>query len=489
MNKPANYPQSPSALWDMFYKISRVPRPSKKETAITEFLVTIAKENQLQHKIDVVGNVIIYLPASYGYETHPSIVIQNHMDMVCDAIPGHKINFEKDPIELQVKDGWVCATGTTLGADNGIGCAAALALITDKAVLHPPLELLFTVDEETGLYGAKGLEATAIKSRLMINLDTEEWGSLYIGCAGGFDYDMKQTPAMVETNLQGKKAYKLTLTGLKGGHSGVDIHLRRGNAIKLLTESLVEIKNENFEIAEFESGKAHNIIPRDAYVTLLLNADAHEKLKIICTKKEKTYRDYLAKEDGKVSLLLEEIPTEQFPKKVLSNTEKNNFLNLLTLFPHGAYRYHWDGSEPVVSVSSNLAIVRLKNNELFIQSSVRFFDPNECREVEHRIEALANMYNFQLEKATGYPSWIPTWEGSKLLEMAKTEFKHLYGETPKVKAIHAGLECGIIKERLGEMDIISFGPTITGAHSPTESVEIKSVEKFWEFFVHMLAKL
>lgn len=486
MTKPTHYPKSPEYLWDIFYKFSRVPRPSKKEEKAREFLIGIAKDHHLDYKVDAVGNIIIYVAPSAGYEKHASVVIQNHIDMVCDATPGHTINFEKDPIELQVKDGWVSAKGTTLGADNGIGCAAALALIFDKSVKHPPLELLFTVDEETGLYGAKGLDPSVITARKMINLDTEEWGSIYIGCAGGFDYNLRHALTWVDNTHKSYKPYKLTLTGLKGGHSGVDIHRRRGNAIKLLTEVLMEIGNDHFEIFGFESGKAHNIIPRDAVVSLTLSSHAAEKLQNIIESKVKQMRSYLAKEDGELTITLEEIG--HGPKKVLAPNEKKDLLDLLTLFPHGAYRYHFDG-EPVVSVSSNLAIVKITESEVFIQTSVRFFDPHECREVEQRIETLARNYNYDCKRAVGYPSWTPVWEGSKLLDLAKKEFKHEFGESPKIKAIHAGLECGIIKERLGEMEIVSFGPTITGAHSPTESIEIESVLKFWNLLVKLLAKL
>lgn len=269
MQIPSHFPTEPQALWGYFHAINQLPRPSRKEDKFREYILSEATRLNLKTHVDEVGNVIVYVPASPGYESHETVIIQNHMDMVTDATPDRNINFNTDPI-VTFRDGdWIKADRTTLGADNGIGCAAALALMHDPSISHPALELLFTIDEETGLKGAWGVDANFLKGKKMINLDTEEWGSLYIGCAGGIDYEFNKKVSMVPSKLKGT-SYKLVVGGFLGGHSGVDIHEQRGNAIKFLMDWISALPKDSFEVSEWRGGKAHNIIPRDAFALVKL---------------------------------------------------------------------------------------------------------------------------------------------------------------------------------------------------------------------------
>ncbi len=306
MTKPQNYPESPSELWSYFYDFTQIARPSKKEEKILAYLENFAKERSFESLRDKAGNILIKVPGNKGRENDDPVLIQNHVDMVTDSLPMVKIDFYSDPIHTEVVDGWLKARGTTLGADNGIGCAAALAAAVDPEIARPPLELLFTVDEETGLNGAQGLDASMITAKKMLNLDTEEWGSLYIGCAGGIDYQFAQEAPLVDSK---KKHYRLTLSGLVGGHSGLDIHEQRGNAIKLLGEWLIEAnKLSSAQLSEFRGGRAHNIIPRDAFVTFYSDA-APEELHKLTEEFQQRCLGHLPKEDSELKLQLVEEKT------------------------------------------------------------------------------------------------------------------------------------------------------------------------------------
>lgn len=481
MTRPQGYPQG--VIWDRFYDLTQIPRPSKKEEKVRSFLLDFAKQRELKSCTDEIGNVVIYLPATTGYESHETVIIQNHMDMVTDATPDRDINFETDPIVLLIESGWVTADRTTLGADNGIGCAAALAICDEKDIAHPPLELLFTVDEETGLNGAINLDAKNLSGKKMLNLDTEEWGAIYIGCAGGADYELEgrleYTSAKPELN-----SYAMTIRGLKGGHSGIDIHRSRGNAITQLVQIFNEF-NFPFYLSEIEGGKAHNIIPRDASCRFQMDAShVNEVEKLLEAMREKMI-SYLPEEDHGVEIELKQIDNVQ---EVLTECDQEKALLFLTTLPHGAYSYTWDVEPPCANISSNFAILKLNSSELYMQTSCRFFEENELLPVRHKIERLAQFIGGDLKIGCGYPSWKPVTNNA-LLEMAKGEFEQSFGFAPETKAIHAGLECGLIKEKLGEMDIISFGPNITGAHSPSESIEIESTDKFYLFFKQLLQKL
>ncbi len=489
MSKPKNYPSSPTHIWERFYQLTRVPRPSKKEEKVKAYLVEQAKERGCKYKIDEVGNVVIYLPASAGYESHQTVIIQNHMDMVCDKLPERKIDFENDPIDIDVVNGHIIAVGTTLGADNGIGCATALALMDDLSVKHPPLELLFTVDEETGLGGALNVDPKLLSGKKMINMDTEEWGAFYIGCAGGEDYkifgdfDTSSTASMMKDFA----TLKVSLGGLKGGHSGIDIHRNRGNAIKILASLLSDLSAKHqFFLADFVGGQAHNIIPRDAHAVICIKKELANTVLPTLLPRLAEIKGYLSKEDKDATIV---VANESERKSVLTIESRDRFLSCITMLPHGAYSYNWDSAEPLVNISCNLAITKMVAGEFYAQLSGRFFDKHQLREISDRVKSCAKMCNLRLEVGLGYPSWKPEFSGNGLLELSKTVYKEMFGHDAKVKAIHAGLECGVLTDRLGKMDMISLGPNLYSVHSPSERLEIASTNDFWKLIVGILEKL
>ena len=487
MAKPLNFPNNPEKIWDQFYNITRIPRPSKHEQQMVAYLESVAKENKLDYTIDKVQNVIIRVPGTNGRENDAPVIIQNHIDMVTDATPDRKINFRVDPIETFVENGWLKADRTTLGADNGIGCAAALATIFDKTLTHPPLELLFTTDEETGLNGALNIETDKLTGRKMLNLDTEEWGSVYIGCAGGIDYEF--TRDLEFTPVSGH-AVKISLGSLIGGHSGLDIHEQRGNAIKMLVEALAAFhtkSNKKFRMMEFRGGRAHNIIPRDSYVILALEkADHIDELEKTLQDLSEQWLSYLPQNDQKFELEIEPLFFESSDAKMaLSFSESMKLVNFLNLFPHGAHKFDLASKRELVSMSNNLARVLIMNGKFYLQTSLRFFDRNEVRPLESQLVSLGDTFGMQVTSNSEYPSWKPERE-NKVLETVQMKYKELFGQDIKVTAIHAGLECGILKDKMGEVEVVSFGPTIMGAHSPDERVEIETVAKFWQLFKGVL---
>lgn len=482
MHIPSHYPTEPKAVWGYFHAINQIPRPSKKEDKFREYILAEAKSLNLKTHTDGVGNVIVYVPASAGYENHETVIIQNHMDMVTDATPDRNINFAQDPI-VTFRDGeWIKADRTTLGADNGIGCAAALALMNDKTIQHPPLELLFTTDEETGLVGAWGVDPEYLKGKKMINLDTEEWGSLYIGCAGGIDYEFNKKVEMVPAKIKGS-FYKLTVGGFLGGHSGVDIHEQRGNAIKFLMDWLNALPKDSFELAEWRGGKAHNIIPRDAFaIVTLTDKDAAHKIGEDVLLR---WKGFMPKNDQGFHLEIEEI---DFNSDVVKSQDLKKVMSFMLAFPHGAHAYDLASNKELVSLSNNLAISLLVRGQFYLQASLRFFDRGECVGLENQVVGLAEGFDIEFSKNGEYPSWKPVRE-NKLLDLVADKYKALFNKTAKVTAIHAGLECGILRDKIGPIDAVSFGPTIMGAHSPQERVHIPTVETFWTLLKEVLKSL
>jgi dipeptidase D len=483
MQMPNHFPSEPQKVWEYFHAINQIPRPSKKEDKFREFILREAQSLNLKTHTDEVGNVIVYVPASSGYENHETVIIQNHMDMVTDATPDRKIDFSNDPI-ITFKDGdWIKADRTTLGADNGIGCAAALALMHDKTLAHPPLELLFTIDEETGLKGAWGVDASYLKGKRMLNLDTEEWGSLYIGCAGGIDYEFKKSLQPVPAKIKTRGA-KLLVGGFLGGHSGVDIHEQRGNAIKFLMDWLNSMPHESFEIHEWRGGKAHNIIPRDAFA--LVNLKDTKLAEEALMKVTERWKSYMPKEDrqffGKIEI------QDEFFSDVISSEQSVQLMSFLMAFPHGAHAYDLASSKELVSLSNNLAISLLVRGQFYLQSSLRFFDRGECVGLENQVTSLARGFGMDFTKNGEYPSWKPVRE-NKLLDLVAQKYEDLYKNKAKITAIHAGLECGILRDKIGPIDAVSFGPTIMGAHSPQERVLVPTVEHFWNLLTAVLKDL
>jgi dipeptidase D len=354
--------------------------------------------------------------------------------------------------------------------------------MNDSTIQHPPLELLFTTDEETGLVGAWGVDPNFLKGKKMINLDTEEWGSLYIGCAGGIDYEFNKKVEMVPSNLKGS-FYKLTVGGFLGGHSGVDIHEQRGNAIKFLLDWINSLPAGSFEIAELRGGKAHNIIPRDAFaIVKLSDKKAAEEAASAVAKR---WKSFMPSNDQGFSASIED---SDYNGDVVKADDATTVLSFLVAFPHGAHAYDLASNRELVALSNNLAISLLVRGQFYLQSSLRFFDRGECVGLENQIQALARGFKIEFTKNGEYPSWKPVRE-NKLLDLVAERYAVLFGKKAKVTAIHAGLECGILRDKIGPIDAVSFGPTIMGAHSPQERVHIPSVETFWVLLKEVLKSL
>lgn len=482
MHIPSHFPTEPKNVWGYFHAINQIPRPSKKEDKFRDYILSETKRLNLKTHVDEVGNVIVYVPASEGYEDHETVIIQNHMDMVTDATPDRKINFNEDPI-VTFKDGeWIKADRTTLGADNGIGCAAALALMDDKSIAHPPLELLFTIDEETGLKGAWGVNADFLKGKKMINLDTEEWGSLYIGCAGGIDYEFKKSVEMVPAKLKGE-TIKLTVGNFLGGHSGVDIHEQRGNAIKFLMDWISALPKDSFELVEWRGGKAHNIIPRDAFA--IIRTTDKNSVEKMAESVSSRWKSFMPESDKNFTAKVE--PMDDV-NEVVSAKDFKTILSFLLAFPHGAHAYDLASNKELVALSNNLAITLMVRGQFYLQSSLRFFDRGECVGLENQIVSLADGFNIEFHKNGEYPSWKPIRE-NKLLDLVADKYQEIFNSKAKITAIHAGLECGILRDKIGPIDAVSFGPTIMGAHSPQERVLIPTVETFWTLLKAVLKAL
>lgn len=485
MTKPANYPKEPCALWERFYQITRIPRPSKKETKMVKYLVDSAKKANLEYQTDSVNNVVIYLPGSTGFENHDPVIIQSHMDMVCDKTPDRKFDFENDPIDIMVENGWITADRTTLGADNGFGCAMALALIDSKGIKHPPLELLFTIDEETGLNGALNLDASMLKGRKLINIDSEEWGTVYVGCAGGATYKLTGDFQMTDSN-NNYTTCRIDVAGLKGGHSGLEIHSGLGNAMKILAQTLSKISETGFELVSFEGGRAHNIITGTGHTIINLPTEKINRVKEICNQLQKELKQYLTENDSNVEINISELKDHH--QKVLSSEAKEKFLSMLHLYPHGACNYNWQTEDPLVTHSVNMALIKLHDGKFYLESSIRFVDRNQARPLSLKIKSFGTTFGLDVVKHGEYPSWRPSFD-NQLLNILKEEYCKNFDGQAKVKVIHAGLECGILKDRIGEMDAISIGPNMKAVHSTSEALEIKSSSEIWVLLLKILERL
>ncbi|QFU76914.1 aminoacyl-histidine dipeptidase [Halioglobus maricola] len=479
--KPDNYPVEPAHLWEHFYQFSQIPRPSKKEEAVRQYVVDLAEQGGHPWKLDEAGNLVISVAASSGREDRPTVIIQNHLDMVTVKTADKDHDFESDPLVLEVNDGWLCADRTTLGADNGLGAAAAVAVMTDNSVEHPPLELLFTVDEETGLGGALNLDASLLSGTLMLNLDTEDWNELYVGCAGGGGWQFARTFS-TEPALEGSECWRLSLRGLAGGHSGVQIHEQLANAVKLLAECLREVPG--LRIGAIDIGVAHNVIPREGNVEFLCPAGQQKLLQDKLNTCISRWKSYLPEADLGVEAQLESAAA----KPALDEVDSLQLLDLISAWPHGAQSYSLAQPADLVDLSINLAVLRLADGELFLESSYRFFNDEQSLPLQQSVLALARAFDLEVTPDVGYPGWQPDFE-SPLLAQGIALHQKLFDFKPEVKAIHAGLECGILKGKKPDVDILSFGPTIRGAHSPSERLEIATVTPFWQYLKGLLADI
>ena len=479
--KPDNYPTEPAHLWEHFYRITQIPRPSKQEAAVRQYVIDQAELGGHSWRMDDEGNIVVLVAASAGMEHRDTVIIQNHLDMVTVKTADRTHDFERDPLTLQVAEGWLRADRTTLGADNGVGCAAALAVMSDPQVAHPPLELLFTVDEETGLGGALNLDASLLSGSLMLNLDTEESHELYVGCAGGGGWEFTRSFATGAAPIDAEQ-WALTLKGLAGGHSGIQIHEQLGNAIKLLGQCLQDMTG--LQLAQCDTGVAHNVIPREGAIGFACAAGAGEQLRRRLQDIKAQALSYLPEADSALEFDLQPASFERF----MACDESRFVLDLIAAFPHGALAYNLEQPAELVDLSINLAILRLHEGELFLESSFRFFNEDQSLPLQQSVMALAAAFGLAVKPVVGYPGWQPDFD-SPLLARGCALHERLFGHAPAVKAIHAGLECGILKSKKPNTDILSFGPTIRGAHSPTERLQIDTVAPFWRFLTELLAHI
>jgi len=475
----------PVGIWKFFYEISKIPRASGKTKAIQEWLLYFAKERAFESFRDSSGNILIKKPASSGFENVAPVVLQSHMDMVCEKNAGTEHNFDTDPIQMYIDGEWLKAKGTTLGADNGIGMAAQLAILDDDSLVHGPIECLFTNDEETGLIGAYGLQSDFFSGKRLINLDSEDEGELFIGCAGG----MNSKFAFTFTTEPAPEAFffvKITINGLQGGHSGDDIEKGRGNANHLLARFLWSINSEtDLRLASFTGGNLSNAIPREATCHVGVPMSWKETIRVKINEYQADLENEFGPLEPKLNIDLE---SETAPESVLIKKDSNRFLSTLYSCPTGviAMSYSLPG---LVETSLNLASVKSEGPDKWVvTTSQRSSIESAKYALSKRLEALFKLAGFAVSHGEGYPGWKPNPDSNILKHVADT-YKNLFGEQPKIKAIHAGLECGLFLAKYPGLDMVSFGPTMRGVHSPDERLHIPAVENFWKLLVETLKNL
>jgi dipeptidase D len=470
----------PKSVWKHFDEICKLPHCSKHEGKIREYVVDFAKNNDLKYKVDKSGNIVVSKPASPGMEGKTTVILQGHMDMVCEKNSDVDFDFSKDPINLKLEGDVLTADGTTLGADNGIGLAISLAIFEDKTLKHGSLEALFTVDEETGLTGAFAMESDLITGKILLNLDSEDFGVITVGCAGGGD---SQIRLPLKTQPIGGNLETLTVkvSGLRGGHSGVDIHEQRGNAVKLLTRMLWKAKDYKFYISDIKGGDKHNAIPREAFAVIAVDKSDKDKFVSTLKTEEKKILEEIKPIDPKFKVNVE---NNDVIKTTLTGDSQVRLLNLLHGLPHGVDKMSYDIGD-LVETSTNLATIAIKENKAAIGLSTRSSIKSALQDFRDRIRATAELSGASVEEDTPYPGWKPNLD-SKILDISKGIFKDMYGKDVVVEAIHAGLECGIIGEKFPGMDMISIGPTIKYPHSPEEQVHVSTVGKFYKYVLKIL---
>ena len=475
----------PKLVWKHFDEIRKIPRCSKHEEKIREYIVDFAKKQNLDHKVDKTGNVVIVKPATSGMENKTTVILQGHMDMVCEKNSDVDFDFSKDAINIKLKtDDILTADGTTLGADNGIGIAMTLAILEDKELKHGKLEGLFTVDEETGLTGAFALEKDMLTGKILLNLDSEDFGVLTVGCAGGGDTQI-ELPVVKKPVNGDMQTIMIKISGLKGGHSGVDIHEQRGNAVKILSRMLWKASIEHeFYISEIKGGDKHNAIPREAYATIAVGKSNKDGLVKVLESEKKSITDEIKPIDPGLKLNIE---ATSDVKTTLDKNAQKKLLNLLHGLPHGVDKMSYDIPD-LVDTSTNLATVDLKNEKAYIQLSTRSSMSSALQDLRDRINAVAELSGAKVEEGEPYPGWKPDLK-SDILKVSKRIFKDMYGKEPTVEAIHAGLECGIIGEKFPGMDMISIGPTVKYPHSPDEELHISTVGKTYDYVLKILEEI
>ena len=474
----------PEQLWNYFHDITQIPHPSKKEKKIVEYVVTFGKEHNLETIVDKVGNVIIRKPPTKGMEKRRGVILQTHLDMVPQKNSDKKHDFEQDPLETLIDGEWVKANGTTLGSDNGIGVAATLSVLASKDIQHGPLEALFTIDEETGMTGANGLKAGILKGEILLNMDSEDEGELYVGCAGGIDVSVVKKYAE-ESTPKGLTAYKIIAKGLKGGHSGVDIALGRANSNKLMFRFLMQAEADfGIRISEASGGDLRNAIPRESFSVVLVPDIKTGEFETFIEGYNKMYRAEFAETEPDLQFIFEKTAT---PEKVLNQGDQYRIIRVVFICPNGVVRMS-QAMKGLVETSNNLAIVRCKDGKFEVHNLTRSSVDSAKEATAWRIAAVFQLINADVKVEGGYPGWKPNMN-SPILKTMSSVYNEMFGKVPEIKAIHAGLECGILGGAYPNLDMISFGPTIRFPHSPDEKVNIPSVVKFYDFLCGTLKQV
>ena len=472
----------PTKVWKFFHEITQVPRPSKKEEKILAYLVKFAEDRNLKYRTDEVGNLVIEKPATPGYEHLETVILQSHMDMVCEKNADKVHDFENDPIRTIIDGEWLRADGTTLGADNGIGCAAELAILDSDDIEHGPIECLFTMDEETGMTGAMNLKPGFFNGKILLNLDSEDEGELFIGCAGGMG-------TMAEFAYEKREAtddylyFEVKVSGLKGGHSGGEIHIGLGNANKILTRYLYALEHElDWKLCSFQGGNLHNAIPREAHAVIGLKADQKERARVILNELAAAVEDELKRVDPGVKL---EMKSVGMPAYRIDCDTKRRLVRALYACPHGVYGMSHD-IEGLVETSSNLASVKMKEDDkIYVETSQRSSTSSLISDIANTVASVFELAGAKISFRDPYPGWKPNPD-SPILKAASESYERIFGRKPAIKAIHAGLECGLFLDKYPYLDMVSFGPTLRDVHSPVEKIEIKTVQLWWDHLVDIL---
>ncbi len=475
----------PAAVWTYFEEVCMIPRLSKHEQQIRAYLLSFAKLHNLEAKEDKIGNILITRPSSPGLEGRKTVVLQSHMDMVGEKNADHPHDWNKDPILPVVMDGWVEAQGTTLGADDGMGIASQLAILADKDLKAGKIECLFTVDEESGMTGAINLEPGFFTGTILLNLDSEDEGILYIGCAGGMDtvgtIKYRAVPADKKN-----KALAISLTGLRGGHSGDEIHKGFGNSVKIMNRLLWNLAN-NFRISvsSFDGGNLRNAIPREAFATIVVGGSTVDSIKGWIQNFYQVMLEELRDIEKDLKISVKDCSLPQF---VMDTESQDKLLSSLTCCPHGAIAWSKE-MDNLVETSTNLASVKFTGDSTIqIATTQRSSIESSKHDVAAMVETCLKLAGAEVVHSDGYPGWRPSL-ASEILRITRNSYKNLFGKDPNIRAIHAGLECGLIYEKYKGIDMISFGPTIRGAHTPEEKIEIKTAQMFWDLLIDVIGNI
>ncbi|MGM9754386.1 MAG: aminoacyl-histidine dipeptidase [Parabacteroides sp.] len=475
----------PNIVWKYFHEVTQVPRPSKKEGKMIAFLESFAEAHHIAIKKDAVGNILMSKPATPGMENRPVVVLQSHMDMVCEKNNDTKHDFDNDPIETVIDGEWLRANGTTLGADNGIGVAAELALLASDDIEHGPIECLFTVDEETGLTGAKAVQEGFMTGDILLNLDSEDEGEVFMGCAGGKDTQatFHYTPVPAPEALH---YVRIDVKGLNGGHSGGEIHKGLGNANKILVRYLYLLRQQcPFVLCEIDGGNLRNAIAREAHAVIGLPTEHKETARVLLNHFAADVENELKHVDKNVRLIMESVERPAFR---IDDETAEKVIFAMHACPHGVIGMSHD-IEGLVETSTNLASIKMKEENTILVGTSQLSSIESCKiAVANQVAATFNLAGAEVRHGDGYPGWAPNPD-SKILKVAQDSYKRLFGKEAKIKAIHAGLECGLFLTKYPHLDMISFGPTLRDVHSPNERIEIKTVELWWQHLTDLLKSI